>query len=966
MKASQTSKNISENTHAKKLTLVENAYLLVFHQSTLKLLAHSDNLNTLFKKPVSIGDDFSKIFISVNDIIENEIAFGIDVLQSREGKIFDALTIKSSDKINIIIEEANKQKNYKKHFNVPLKIHQSISLAEDKKQLYGVWLDEIEKLVDAAELSIFQFDDNQNWQVIKTKSKEGSPLYESMHFPETDWPTFIFKMLEEGIPYLGNDLNSKIKIHNTPNSAEDLSALPVSYAGDYTNQLWENMNYGSILLFPIHLNKHLWGTLAILHPSSLKLRIHDVFLLKQSTLAFGQQLQVLRKADPKKKDSKALYACLGHISKYKSVQEAVKEHYSVLMDLLQASGLSLFLDKKLYNFGKTPPDFVVKEIEEKLIEDLSTSIYHTDEPALDVTALKSFKSEASGLLVVKLQKESNDFLIWYRPNLTKVIQWAGNPYSKKQIEKARKNFDSWIEVKNIGPLKWENHDLFFAEELGNHLRSMIAHFNEKEREKEKVYDIIFKHSPELISILREDLSIKYVNDNFSETFGINANDGTRFWEDLVHPQDYTKLIKYHKEIRNSKIATKGIEYRLKNRHGKYLHLETIASNHINDPIFKGILCISRDNTTRVNALNRLYKFQKIIEKTNSAVLIIDTQRQAYPITYTNKGVAHFSNNRTRQAVVGRSWQLINQHIEDNVNASRFKKALKDEKPIETTLKMKFEDENVMWVRAQVSPLEEANNAGKLVIILSDITEEIVAKEKLKEYSDKLHLSNEELQTFAYVASHDLQEPLRTISGFSELFSELYQDKIDEEANEYLTFILQATGRMKTLINDLLHFSRLSTEKGFIKEVNVKDILEKATDNLHTLIEENKAVITHDLLPNIFVNETLLLQVFQNLISNAIKYRSENQPIIHITAKYEKNSWVFGINDNGIGISKKYFDRIFIIFQRLHTTDKYSGTGIGLAICKKIIEKYGGRIWVESDEGKGSTFYFTIPDVLTLS
>jgi light-regulated signal transduction histidine kinase (bacteriophytochrome) len=237
-----------------------------------------------------------------------------------------------------------------------------------------------------------------------------------------------------------------------------------------------------------------------------------------------------------------------------------------------------------------------------------------------------------------------------------------------------------------------------------------------------------------------------------------------------------------------------------------------------------------------------------------------------------------------------------------------------------------------------------------------------AEESLREYSTALARSNADLQQFAYVASHDLQEPLRAVSSFSQLLARRYQGKLDSDADDFITFMVEGAARMQTLINDLLAFSRIGTQGNPFALVECEDILEATQENLAVAITESGALITHDPLPALVADPTQFLRLFQNLFSNAIKFRRrEEAPRIHVSAKRLEHAWQFSVRDNGIGIDPQYFDRIFIIFQRLHGREEYPGTGIGLAICKKIVERRGGRIWVESEPGKGSTFYFVIPD-----
>ncbi len=965
MKSSQTQKNISDNKQAIELACSEHFCLLIFDNSTFELKGFSNNFDYFFSESPKLGATISELFHFKENPIETGNNFSIAKLVDHSSRAYNSIITQDDNNSYVLMARPEPQHKINHLLNVQLSNQEALGIFKDKNSLYDFFLQNIRQIVDADQVAIFKFDAHKNWQVLENNNLGKQPSYKLMHFPASDWPPFIFEMLQRGIPYLAEHVQAEIKVISGESFSFEPNGLPIAAADEYTEKLWKNMQIGCIMLFPIKKNNQLWGTLSVMHHTKYCLSISEIAVLKQLCNGFGLQLQSTDNAASFTYENKTLYSLLENISKHQFPEKAIENNKPELLTLLKASGLSFFVRSKVCNYGNTPPDFITEEIKEKLLDDLQAPIYQTNNLTSDISSLQSFKSYASGLLAIKLGKDNKDFLVWYRPNNTKVLQWAGNPNANRNAHKPRRDFDSWVEVKTSGSLEWTDQDLFFAKEVGNHLSSLIKKQEKKEAEKKQMFELMFKHAPELIFILNDDFSVKYTSDSVIAAFGGNFEIATSDWKESVHPKDRKILIDYLSEVKNRKQTWQGVEYRIKDRDGKYIYLETFASNFSDNPVFKGILCSSRNTTSKVNALNRLAKFQKIIEKTNSAVLMIDVSRQAYPIIYTNSGIEHFTNLKSR-TVVGRSWGLIDQHVEDNLNAAKFREAFRAQKAIETTLKMKHDNESKIWVRAQVSPLEENNQKGKLIIILSDISAEVVVKEKLKEYSEKLHLSNEELQTFAYVASHDLQEPLRTISGFSELFAEIYQDKIDQEANEYLTFILQATGRMKKLINDLLHFSRLSTEKGFIKEVNVAAVLQRATDNLHTLIDENKAVITHDLLPNIFVNETLLLQVFQNLISNAIKYRSDAQPKIHITAKYKKKSWVFGVQDNGIGISRKYYDRIFIIFQRLHTSDKYSGTGIGLAICKKIIEKYGGRIWVASEEGKGSTFYFTIPDILTLS
>jgi signal transduction histidine kinase len=233
------------------------------------------------------------------------------------------------------------------------------------------------------------------------------------------------------------------------------------------------------------------------------------------------------------------------------------------------------------------------------------------------------------------------------------------------------------------------------------------------------------------------------------------------------------------------------------------------------------------------------------------------------------------------------------------------------------------------------------------------------QQTLKDYALKLEQSNRDLEQFAYVASHDLKEPLRTISSYTQLLEHRYKDKLDAEANEFIDFVVQGVQRMDLLIDDLLVYSRLSTKEHPREWIDCEEIIEIVLVTSAENIKINNAKIKVGPMPSVYINRVQIIQVFQNLINNAIKFRNDGPPEIYISAVEEPDHWLFSIQDNGIGIDKKYEGRIFNIFQRLNSREKYEGTGIGLTICKKIIEQNGGKIWFESENNKGTTFYFTI-------
>jgi light-regulated signal transduction histidine kinase (bacteriophytochrome) len=265
------------------------------------------------------------------------------------------------------------------------------------------------------------------------------------------------------------------------------------------------------------------------------------------------------------------------------------------------------------------------------------------------------------------------------------------------------------------------------------------------------------------------------------------------------------------------------------------------------------------------------------------------------------------------------------------------------------------DDLELQVTQRTVELRDAN-----IHLAVELDERRRAEQQLNHYTAELARSNAELEQFAYVASHDLQEPLRMVASFTQLLGKRYRGKLDQDADEFIDFAVDGATRMQRLINDLLAYSRVGTRGNPLELIDCNIIFRQTRDNLAKAIEDSGAIIFQDPLPTVKGDEVQLIQLFQNLVANAIKFRGAEPPQIQVSAEQKGPEWVFAVTDNGIGIAPEHHERIFSIFQRLHQRSEYPGTGIGLAICKKIVERHGGRIWVESQTGNGSTFYFTIP------
>jgi PAS domain S-box len=278
------------------------------------------------------------------------------------------------------------------------------------------------------------------------------------------------------------------------------------------------------------------------------------------------------------------------------------------------------------------------------------------------------------------------------------------------------------------------------------------------------------------------------------------------------------------------------------------------------------------------------------------------------------------------------------------------------------------DEAVRWANVTVSAMRDAKGTPQyLICAIEDISERKLVQELLQEsldtqtrYAQELTRSNAELEQFSYVASHDLQAPLSTIAGYAQLLEKRCHNQLDAQGNKFIRNIVNSCERMQALIDDLLEYSRVGRSEKPFDVIDCNLVFEDACANLQLAIRQDQASVTRGDLPRVRGDSFQLLQLFQNLIGNAIKYRSSEAPMVHVGASRQGDSWVFSVQDNGIGIAEQYHPRIFQLFQRLHSQKQYSGTGIGLAICQRIVDRHGGRLWVESEPNRGSTFYFSIP------
>lgn len=351
-------------------------------------------------------------------------------------------------------------------------------------------------------------------------------------------------------------------------------------------------------------------------------------------------------------------------------------------------------------------------------------------------------------------------------------------------------------------------------------------------------------------------------------------------------------------------------------------------------------------------------YRALVEAAPDAIVIIDGEGLIRLVNVQAERLFGY----TREQMVGQAIEmLIPERLRDQHRRHRTGYARAPRRrPMGTGLELRalHKDGTEFPVEISLGPLQTDQDA-LVTAAIRDVTDRKAVERQLADYADNLRRSNRELEQFAYIASHDLRAPLRSLTGFSQLLQRRHGDKLQGEAAEFLGYITQSAEQMQALIDDLLAYSRVARVDPGRREVDCEALIAKVEQQLKAIVDARGARITHDPLPRVLGVEHEFMQLFLNLISNGLKFQPGPAPSVHVTARTVGADWQFSVTDRGIGIAPEYQERIFMIFQRLHTTEEYEGTGVGLAICKKIVEHHGGRIWVESEPGKGSMFHFTL-------
>lgn len=610
---------------------------------------------------------------------------------------------------------------------------------------------------------------------------------------------------------------------------------------------------------------------------------------------------------------------------------------------------------------------VISENQEEFLEKLVENRAHellTEQGKSENSLLESANLEIEDLnqQVNELKKASDEF----KEIISKyeISEKERRESTGKQVNEILEKQEATEELLNIKNQEIKKRDQKIAEleEFNDKFKEIISKYEDSKIENEEfIKNLIKTHAKELEEIKDENTS------NLNDDITRNVSDAVvvidnklriKMWNNAAQriygwkEEEIIGKIAYEvfKSKNNPIERLKILEY-LQDNH--YLNSEFIHHDKGGKPInIESIITVKHDDAGRVTEyicinhdVSELKNAEELLTASTSEVEDLNQK-----VTELEKASNEFKEIISKYDDFERS---VEKRINEVLRKQKNAKELLDAK------KSKLEELN-----QNIAELKNSNE--ELSAYISKLEDSIesqndIHEEQVKKLTDDLNHSQEEFQQFAYVTSHDLQEPLRTISSFTQLLAKRYKNKMDEDSDEFMDYIVDASIRMQQMIKDLLQYSRVVSRGKEFKSTNTEEIIKYMISSLKTSIEDNDAEITYYKLPKVNADSGQLLQLFQNLVENAIKFRQfAVSPKIHISCKENENEYVFSVADNGIGIESQYFDRIFTIFQRLHTKEEYEGTGIGLAVAKRIVERHGGQIWAESEPDAGSIFYFTLP------
>jgi len=760
---------------------------------------------------------------------------------------YDCIIHKTGD-LHIIELEASRKSandlNYRDFYHDVMAFSIQLQRVPDQNTLFDYVVQEIQRLTGFARVKLYQFDDFWNGKVIAEYKEDHMPSYLGFSFPHSDIPKqardlyaknylrLIPSIQYEPVPILPDDKDNNQK-------PIDLSFAVTRSVSPIHLEYLRNMGVEASMSISIMQDDRLWGLIACHHHKPL----HVPYAIRMSAELFGHTFSALLfnlKQSERLNDERARETAIRELSSLLNLSHnlinTLENNYHIIFKAIEAEGFILYMEGKFFSSGLTPSPRFCNELILWLEDNKNSQIFAINSFLTETTLKPKEHTNMSGALIVPLNENTSNYIIWFREEQIKKVTWAGKP--EKKLTKSnigyhltpRKSFHRWQESIRGYSKPWSITDLEAARSIG---KLLLTHkYKDTLKQETKNLDSIVSNTDTLIYIINKNSQIMIIND----------------------------------------AAVKTLKLKLQNLIGM--------------------------------------NYKDVFNKVHSEAMEI-----------------HLSEVYSKKQSI--------------------------------TYEQNFSDlDKTLYFISVYTPLYSSNgDIYACFITLTNISEIKVTEAKLIE-------TNKELEHMAYIASHDLQEPLRMISSFVKLLNQKHKADFDKDSEQYVNFIIDATHRMKNLITDLLKYSRLSIDDGPITQIDSEQECDKLVKSFKAMYEEHEAKIQIvKPLPKIYMLTQHFTCIIQNIVGNSIKYANKSMiPEVTLTCTEKPSFWEFCIQDNGIGIPKEYFENIFVIFKRLHRADAYEGTGIGLALCKRITDTYGGKIWVESELGVGSCFYFTIPKV----
>ncbi|MDY6964706.1 MAG: PAS domain S-box protein [Halobacteriota archaeon] len=563
---------------------------------------------------------------------------------------------------------------------------------------------------------------------------------------------------------------------------------------------------------------------------------------------------------------------------------------------------------------------------------------------------------------------------WFDTFIPKKARNGAKKYFQKLLDyESSRDFENIISTKESQErlIVWQNSVVVSEEDIALGVIFSGEDLTEKRRMEEElkktdeIYSKVVERANDAIFIVQDGV-FKFANQKMADfsKYMVEELVGMDF-QKLITPESVDMVAERVKKRFAGEHVTNFYEIELLDKEGHELPIEVNAGlieyeGRPADLVF--LRDISERKKIKYSLREYEQKYSTVVEKGNDGIIIIKSLK----VLFYNKRLSDMIGLTYEEAesIFKRPtgiYKIINKkHLGKALDRYRRRMA-GEEVPQNLELEVIHKDGHTIPVELSSTKIEYENGPADLIFI-RDITERKKIEVEKEELLEDLERSNKELEQFAYVASHDLQEPLRMVSSYMQLLSRRYKGKLDSDADEFIHFAVDGATRMQRMINDLLTYSRVGTRGRPFEETDCEAVIGSALINLEVRVEESGAVVTHDPLPTIMADDVQFVQLLQNLISNAVKYNDKETPTVHLRAEERDGEWLFSVKDNGIGIDPEYKDQVFQIFRRLQTKEEYEGSGIGLSVCRKIVERHGGRIWLESKSGEGTTFYFTIPSM----